>query len=120
MRVVRGADSAAAAADGVRPLGQPVGAWRWAWLAWLTAFLLIEIPAWMAERAGGARTLSRHCWYYFHGWRRIPLAVFLCCLSGHLVFGAGWWLTSGAAIAVTGLPVLLIFAAGVMREARRG
>lgn len=93
--------------------------YRWAWLAWLVAFLAIELPAWLAERKGGIATLSRHIGRYFKGWRLYPLVVFMQVLTWHFVamvldvrppwFGA-------AAIIVTGIPVFLLFVAGVVND----
>ena len=92
------------------------GPWRWLWLAWLVAFLATEIPAALRERGASVRTLSRHVWRYFRGWRRAPLAAFLVVLSAHFLVGSAHWWSSAAAVCVTGAPVLLLFAAGVVRD----
>lgn len=69
--------------------------WTVAWLAWGTAFVLIEGAALVARRTGA--TLSEHIWSWFRvdrGWGRPSVAIprgalllFLVWLLLHLAFG---------------------------------
>lgn len=70
--------------------------WSWLWLAWLAAFLAVEIPAAVrGDRPGRPRTLSAHVWWLIQGrgrWHytaRLGLVVLLAWLSIHLLTG-GW------------------------------
>jgi len=57
--------------------------WRWAWIGWLLAFLLLEVPAALNKRKGG--TLSKHVWRWFPTWGWWSLvAGLLLSLVGHL------------------------------------
>lgn len=66
----------------VRPSG-----WTWAWMAWLIAFLCIELPAAASERGtNAAKTLSRHIWAWLdEWWEVVALVGFLVSLLLHLV-----------------------------------
>jgi hypothetical protein len=71
------------------------GPWPWLWLAWLVAFLAVEIPA--AIRKAKNDTLSEHVWRWFRGpWRRLVIGAFMVALTCHFVFGASalWLLTA--------------------------
>jgi len=69
----------------------------WPWLAWLGAFLLVEIPA--ALRKSG--TLSAAVWTWFAGpVRRSVLGAFMVTLTAHFVWQASpWWLLSAVPVA---------------------
>jgi hypothetical protein len=92
--------------------------WRLAWVAWLVAFLLVEIPA--AIRKAANDTLSENAWDWFGVKRRVPygnarraaLGLFLAVLWGHLVFG---W-PGGLGIILAALPVAAVIAYAVVRE----
>lgn len=81
--------------------------WLIAWVAWLVAFLAVEVPA--AIRKGKDDTLSENVWDWFgikspkpyRGMRRSILAIFMLTLSGHFVFG---W-PGGLGVILTGIPV---------------
>ena len=78
-------------------------AWSWAWLAWLVAFLAVEVPA--ALRKGRLDTFSENVWEWFGTKaKKGILAVFLLTLAAHLVTERpGAW-----GIIVTGLPIVVI------------
>ena len=71
----------------------------WPWLLWLSAFLLVEIPA--ALRKSG--TLSAAVWTWFRGpLRRSVLGAFMVTLTAHFVWQASpWWLLSAVPVAAT-------------------
>jgi len=71
--------------------------WSLAWIVWLTAFLVVEIPA-ALKRTG---TLSQHVWMWFRGpLRRSVLASFMVSLTAHFVFQASaWWLLTAVPVA---------------------
>lgn len=89
--------------------------WRWAWVAWLIAFLCLEIPAAVSERGDEerrAKTLSRNVWAWFN--TRPERAVFLA-----------FWVALGAHfLAGTTVVPVVVFGAGVAfvigRDAWRG
>lgn len=65
--------------------------WTWAWLAWLSLFLVIELPAAMNKTPGD--TLSEHIWKFIGkdedltGWvrlRRMAFLAFAAILVVHL------------------------------------
>jgi len=86
------------------------GPWRWLWIGWLVAFLLVEIPA--AIRKAKLDTLSETVWAWFRGpWRRLVLAAFMVALTCHFVFGASaWWLLT--AVPLVGVIVWAEFVEG--------
>ncbi|WMI34524.1 hypothetical protein SEA_DEXERS_3 [Streptomyces phage Dexers] len=70
--------------------------WTWAWIAWITAFLVIEGKALFNKEKGD--TLSEHVWKWFHTeqgkkWskttrlRRFALLAFMAWLSVHFLTG---------------------------------
>jgi hypothetical protein len=87
--------------------------YHWLWLAWLLAFLPIELPPAIAHRHGG--TLSEHCWWAFcwksYGvgrplWRtrRAVFLAFWAALTLHFVAGLPawpWLVVSSVPFAVT-------------------
>jgi hypothetical protein len=88
----------------------------WFWLAWLVAFLCVEIPAAIRKRGG---TFSEFCWrvfkvtrHMFRGsWRRWPLVAFAADLCLHL-----GWEHSAYPLMVTGAMVGGIIAWWFVRE----
>lgn len=81
----------------------PRSRWSLAWMLWLLAFLLLEIPAALDKRPGG--TLSEQVWRWLPDWRLWAiLAGLLVSLLGHL---------SPAHLTV--LPVVVFGAAFVVR-----
>lgn len=92
--------------------------WRGAWLAWLVAFLAVEIPAAMKKTPGF--TLSENVWSWFgvrerrtHARiRRVALGVFMLTLSSHFVFA---W-PGAIGIAVAAVPVAFVIAFSSVRE----
>jgi hypothetical protein len=74
-----------------------VSGWSWAWVAWLAAFLAIEIPAALLgrDRLDHPQTLSMTVWWLIRGggiWHRtarVGLLLFLAWLVTHLLTG-GW------------------------------
>ena len=71
----------------------------WPWVLWLSAFLLVEIPA--ALRKSG--TFSAWIWACFAGpVRRSVLGAFMVTLTAHFVWQASpWWLLSAVPVAAT-------------------
>jgi len=92
-----------------------LGKWEWAWLAWLVAFLAVEIPA--ALRKAKLDTLSEHVSHVWfpRAWERGVLAVFMLTLTSHFVFT---W-PGGLGIISTGAPVAAIIAFKFIRSRGR-
>lgn len=67
-----------------------------AWLLWILAFFVIEVPAILNKRLGD--TLSEHVWRWFSvksrstGWkiRRFSLLALLAWLSAHFLTGGAF------------------------------
>lgn len=87
--------------------------WTWAWVAWLVAFLSVEVPA--AIRKPKGDTLSENVWVWFRGWRRVPLALFMLTLTSHFVFE---W-PGGLGVILTGAPIALVIALGMLKKTER-
>lgn len=74
-----------------------VTGYSWAWIAWVVAFLAIELPAALIGRdaLGHPQTLSMNIWWLIKGrgiWHhtaRLGLLLFLAWLVTHLLTG-GW------------------------------
>jgi uncharacterized BrkB/YihY/UPF0761 family membrane protein len=61
--------------------------WTWLWIAWLAAFLGIEIAAAVSKHKK-PRTLSEHLWAWFpRGWRRALIVGLLSLLAWHIASG---------------------------------
>lgn len=95
------------------------------WLAWLLAFLALEVPA--AVRGDGA-TLSENAWNWFsvrerrRFWlaRRLILGAFMAVLSAHFLTGGAYAWTGGAAVIVAGAPVGVVVLLSALFERRKG
>jgi hypothetical protein len=86
--------------------------WTWAWIAWLALFVVIEIPAAIKEHGSVAalKTLSRHVWFWFDGWKeRVIFGAFWVATGAHLVgHASAWWL-------LTAIPFVVVVVRGVRR-----
>jgi hypothetical protein len=94
---------------GIRPT------YRSLWVLWATVFLVIELTAAaMTPQASG--TLSVTVWdaWFPTWWSRTALLVFWATVGVHFATRGRKWFSSGAAVAITGLPVAVLI---VMREA---
>lgn len=63
--------------------------WTILWLAWIAAFVVMEVIAARSKRPK-PRTLSEHLWRWFPWpWRRMLLVGLLGLLIWHLLSGVG-------------------------------
>lgn len=93
--------------------------WTIAWVLWLLAFLVVEVPA--AIRKAGLDTFSENVWLWFgikysprpyKGARRAVLTVFMVTLYGHLAFG---W-PGGLGVILAGVPVAFVIVYALVFE----
>ncbi len=99
--------------------------WRLAWLAWLFAFLVVEIPA-AIKKTGG--TLSENTWDWFsvrerkRFWlaRRFVLGLFMAELSAHFLTGGAYPVTGGLAVIVAGTPAAVVIVLSSILEREEG
>ena len=94
--------------------------WTIAWLAWLLAFVVIEIPAALWSKGG---TLSAHIWrrWFDELWERILLASWgVILFVAHFVFEApAWWSVILGAVGVAAVIIAAEIRHGMQSSALR-
>lgn len=77
--------------------------WVWAWLVWLAAFLVIEIPAAILT-PDAVGTLSVHVWgrWFPEPWARGVFLLFWTVVGIHFANRGRRWYADGRAVAITG------------------